>query len=72
MLTAPQLGTSGGLRMIGEYYLTEEDMDLDEPYEDTIAIFADNDRGDASLEHPKTFVPYRALVPKDIEGFLVA
>ena len=72
MQTAPQLGTSGGRRIVGEYYLTEDDMDRDEPYEDTIAIFADNDRGDASLEHPKTYVPYRALVPKDIEGFLVA
>ena len=72
MLTCPQLGTSGGRRIVGEYYITEEDMDRDEPFEDTIAIFADNDRGDASLAHPKSFVPYRALLPKNIEGFLVA
>ncbi len=72
MQTAPQLGTSGGRRMVGKHWLTEEDMDRDEPFEDTIAIFADNDRGDSSLEHPKTFVPFRALVPKDIDGFLVA
>ncbi|MGI6217178.1 MAG: FAD-dependent oxidoreductase [Coriobacteriales bacterium] len=72
MLSCPQLGTSGGRRVIGEYYLTAEDMDRDEPFEDTIAIFADNDRGEDSLEHPKSYVPYRALVPKGVDGFLVA
>ena len=72
MLSAPQLGTSGGRRIIGRYYLTDKDMDRDEPFEDTIAIFADNDRGDGSLEHPRTFVPYRALLPRDVEGLLVA
>ena len=72
MLTAPQLGTSGGRRIIGQYYLTEADMDRDEPFEDTIAIFADNDRGALSLEHPKTYVPYRALLPRGVDGLLVA
>ncbi len=72
MLSAPQLGTSGGRRIVGEYYLTEDDMDRDEPYEDTIAIFADNDRGELSLDHPKTYVPYRALLPKGTKGLLVA
>jgi len=72
VLTAPQLGTSGGRRIVGEYYLTEKDMNTDEPFEDTIAIFADNDRMEKSLRYPRTFVPYRALVPKETEGFLVA
>ena len=36
MLSAPQLGTSGGRRIIGRYYLTDKDMDRDEPFEDTI------------------------------------
>lgn len=72
MQTNPQLGTSGGRRVIGEYYLTEDDMNLDEPFEDTIAVFADNDRGEISLEHPKSYVPYRALIPKGIDGFMVA
>ena len=72
MLTAPQLGTSGGRRIVGEYFLTEKDMNTDQPFVDTIAIFADNDRGELSLQYPRTFVPYRALVPKDVEGFLVA
>jgi hypothetical protein len=72
MLSAPQLGTSGGRRIVGEYYLTEKDMDTDRPFDDTIAVFADNDRGDKSLQYPRTFVPYRALVPKETEGLLVA
>ena len=72
MQTNPQLGTSGGLRIVGEYYLTEADMDLDEPYEDTIAVFPDNDRGDSSLKHPATYIPYRALLPKGVEGLMVA
>ncbi len=72
MLSAPQLGTSGGRRIVGEYYLTEDDMDREEPFEDTIAIFPDNDRGEMSLLNPKTYVPYRALLPKDIEGLIVA
>ena len=72
MQTNPQLGTSGGRRVIGEYYLTADDMNTDEPFEDTIAVFADNDRGEISLEHPKSYVPYRALVPKGIDGFMVA
>ena len=72
MLSNPQLGTSGGRRLVGEYWLTEKDMDSDTPFPDTIAIFADNDRGAKSLDHPRTYVPYRALVPKGTEGFLVA
>jgi len=72
MLSCPQLGTSGGRRIIGEYYMTEPDLNRDEPFEDTIAIFADNDRGDESVEHTKTYIPYRALLPKGVDGFMVA
>ena len=72
MLSNPQLGTSGGRRIVGEYFMTEKDMNTDTPFDDTIAIFADNDRGDASLQYPRTYIPYRSLVPKDVEGFLVA
>ena len=72
MLSAPQLGTSGGRRIVGEYFLTGKDMDTDRPFEDTIAIFPDNDRGEKSLKYPRTYIPYRALVPKETEGLLVA
>jgi hypothetical protein len=72
MLSSPQLGTSGGRRIIGEYYLTEKDMDTDTPFDDTIAIFADNDRVDKSLQYPRTYIPYRSLIPRGVEGLLVA
>ncbi len=72
MKSNPQLGTSGGLRIVGEYYITEDDMNIDEPYEDTIAVFADNDRNELSLQHPKSFVPLRALLPKGVDNMMVA
>jgi hypothetical protein len=72
MLTAPQLGTQGGRRVIGEYTLTEKDMESDEVFADTIAVLANNDYGEISLQHPALCVPYRCLVPRDIDGLLVA
>ncbi len=72
MLTAPQLGTQGGRRIIGEYTLTEKDMETDEVFEDTIAVLANNDYGEISAKHPTLCVPYHCLVPKTVDGLLVA
>lgn len=72
MLTAPQLGTTGGRRIVGEYMLTEKDMNLDEPFDDTVAVFASNERGELSLKHPRMFIPYRSLVPRKVDRLLVA
>jgi hypothetical protein len=73
MLTSPQLGTQGGRRVIGEYMLTEKDMESDEVFEDSIAIFPNNDNGQISAKHPVMCVPYRTMVPKTrIENLLVA
>ena len=72
MLTAPQLGTQGGRRIIGEYTLSEKDLETDEVFEDTIAVLANNDYGDISNKHPTLCVPYRCLVPKSVDGLLVA
>ena len=72
MLTAPQLGTQGGRRIIGEYTLTEKDMESDEVFEDTIAVIANNDYGEISNNHPALCIPYRCLVPKKVDGLLVA
>ena len=71
-LSAPQLGLQGGQRVVGEYVCTEEDMVSDEIFPDTIAIFPDNDNGEISAKHPNVCIPYRALVPKKIDGLLVA
>jgi hypothetical protein len=72
MQTAPQLGTQGGRRVTGEYILSEKDMVSDEVFEDTIAVLANNDNGEISAKHPALCIPYRCLVPKKVEGLLVA
>jgi hypothetical protein len=72
MLTAPQLGTQGGRRVIGEYTLTDKDLVSGEVFEDTIVVLANNDHQEISARHPALCVPYRCLVPKKIDGLLVA
>lgn len=72
ILSGPQLGTRGARRVHGDYMLTSKDLASNEPFEDTIAIFPDLDRGNASLAHPNTFIPYRSLLPKGVENMLVA
>jgi hypothetical protein len=73
MLTSPQIGTQGGRRIIGEYILTEKDMESDEIFEDTIAVFPNNDNNEISAKHPAMCIPYRTMVPRSpIENLLVA
>ena len=71
-LTCPQLGTTGGRRLIGVASLRENDLKRSEPYPDTIAVLPNNDRGAESLAYPVVYVPYRALVPQETQGLLVA
>jgi len=70
-LSAPQLGTRGDKRVHGEYMLRAKDMDSPEVFEDTIAVFPDLDRGEASLKHPHMYIPYRCLVPEKVDNLLV-
>jgi len=72
MQTAPQLGLQGGRRVTGEYTLGDKDMVSDEVFPDTIVVLANNDNGEISAQHPTICVPYRCLVPKRVEGLLVA
>ncbi len=71
-ISAPQLGIQGGQRVVGEYVCAEKDITSDEIFEDTIAVFPDNDNGEISAKHPNVCIPYRSLVPKKINGLLVA
>ena len=71
VLSCPQLGTRGARRVHGDYMLTSKDLMNNEPFEDTIAIFPDLDRGEASLNHPNTYIPYRTLLPKGVENLMV-
>jgi hypothetical protein len=51
--------------------VTSEDLQRNEPFEDTIAVFPDLDRGKNSLNSPLTFIPYRSLLPKGVDNMLV-
>jgi hypothetical protein len=72
VLSSPQLGTRGARRVHGDYMVTSKDLLSNEPFEDTIAIFPDLDRGETSIQHPLTYIPYRSLLPKGVENMLVA
>jgi len=72
VLTNPQLGTRGSRRVVGEYILTEKDLNTNKPFEDTIAVFPDVDRGKDSLKYPVTYMPYRCMVPRKVNNLLVA
>jgi hypothetical protein len=72
VLSAPQLGTRGARRVHGDYMVTEQDMSSNEPFEDTIAVFPDLDREEASRKRPLQYIPYRSLIPKGVENMFVA
>ncbi len=72
VLSNPQLGTRGARRVLGEYVVSEKDMNTDKPFEDTIAIFPDVDRGKNSIKYPVTYMPYRCMIPAGVNNLLVA
>ncbi len=67
--TASQTGTRGSRRLIGEYIVTMDDLKSGKKHDDTIAIIP---RMGPSSDVPHVFIPYRCLVPKEVEGLLVA
>ena len=72
VLSGPQLGTRGARRVHGDYMVTTFDLNTNEPFDDTIAVFPDLDRGAQSIKYPLTYIPYRSLLPKGVENMLVA
>lgn len=74
--TASQVGTRGGRRMIGEYIYSEKDMVSGFIHGDTIGVFPSTKGAPAEPpppgESPRGYVPYRSLLPKNIDGLLVA
>ena len=67
--TAPQLGTRGSRRLIGEYVVTMQDMRSGTVHKDTIAVFR---RMGPPGEQAYAYLPYRALVPSQTDGLLAA
>jgi hypothetical protein len=72
VLSNPQLGTRGARRVVGEYVMTEKDMNSNVPHQDTIAVFPDVDRGKESIDSPVTYMPYRCMIPRKVDNFLIA
>lgn len=66
--TASQLGTRGSRRLLGEFRVTLKDVSSGRTYDDTIAFFPSLQLEEKPLIH----IPYRALVPREVEGLLVA
>ncbi len=69
--TASQIGTRASRRLLGEYVVTDKDMQAGVVYEDTIAAiprYTEN----VSEEKPHKCIPYRSLVPRKIENLLAA
>ena len=71
MNVAPQVGTRGSRRLLGEYIVTEKDIRTGTVHEDTIALCPPLD-GNVSPEHPHMCIPYRSLLPRKVEKLLVA
>ena len=67
VLSNSQLGTRGGRRVVGDYVVTEKDMNATEPFEDTIAIFPNR-----APKNPLMYMPYRSLIPRNVDNMLVA
>lgn len=66
--TASQLGTRGSRRVAGEHRLTLKEVSRATPFDDVIAVIPSlRPEGLNGIQ-----IPYRTLVPREIEGLLVA
>jgi len=70
--TASQTGTRGGRRLIGEYIVTMEDLNSGKKHDDTIAVIPRMGPPGAIEKNPHVYIPYRCLVPVEVDGLLVA
>jgi len=68
---APVLGIRGGRRLVGEYTVVEKDMAAGVDYHDTILAVPHLEH-DVSEQFPLRCLPYRCIVPKTVDGLLVA
>jgi hypothetical protein len=69
--TASQIGTRGSRRLVGEYVVTQSDLRRGAVYPDTIAAIP-RFQQNVSSGSPNRCIPYRSLVPRAMEGLLVA
>jgi hypothetical protein len=65
--TAPQLGTRGSRRLVGEHTLTRDEWMSEERFPDVVALSSPRTEGE-----PLIHIPYGCLVPEKLEGLLAA
>ena len=65
--TAPQLGTRGSRRLVGEHTLTREEWMGEHQFDDVIAMCSPRTEGE-----PLISIPYGCLLPKELDGLLAA
>jgi hypothetical protein len=77
---ASQYGARGSRRLVGEYALTGDDVNSSRKFEDTIAIVPKvtvgwgsdmAEKGVTKRGDTCAYVPYRVLVPRQVDGLLV-
>lgn len=76
---SPLMGVRGTRRVIGDYIITEEDIVEGRKFEDVVARSSNSidlhwPKGDIEIRRVKGWhdIPYRVLVPNQIDGVLVA
>ena len=75
MDTASQVGVRGSRRMKGEYVYTLQDLQNGKVHADTIGVFPSTRNAPDDLppgEPARGYVPYRCLIPYDVDGLMVA
>jgi hypothetical protein len=65
--TAPQLGTRGSRRLVGEHTLTRDEWMEGREFPDVVAMSSPRTEGE-----PLISIPYGCLVPKEVDGLLAA
>ena len=65
-VVAPYLGARGGRWIEAEYPISGEDVQAGRRFDDVIYIYYDGRSGTA------TDIPYRSLIPKDVDGLIAA
>jgi hypothetical protein len=70
MITAPQIGLRGSRILKSSYQLNEADALAGKKFEDTIAEFPPL-KG-ISPDNPHVYIPYRSLLPLEVENLLIA
>jgi glycine/D-amino acid oxidase-like deaminating enzyme len=65
--TAPQLGTRGSRRLVGEHTLTGEEWRGGRQFDDVVAMCSPRTEGE-----PLISIPYRCLLPKKLDGLVAA